>query len=195
MEKEKSEWDKWDRFDLIYCDPPRWYNKRDNKWTKFWWWAMGQYPLMKDKELLDMKDFIGKITKDNAIMFMWATMPRLDFAIELMQDRWFKYKTTSFVWVKTNRDWTYRVNPWYYTASNAELVLLWTKWGGGNLFKPNKTMIPQIIAEPIREHSRKPDITRERIEEMYPSLSKIELFARTTKEWWAARWNQTDLFI
>jgi hypothetical protein len=29
---------------------------------------------------------------------------------------------------------------------------------------------------------------------MYPSLNKIELFARTTKEWWTARWNQTDLF-
>ena len=43
-------------------------------------------------------------------------------------------------------------------------------------------MIQQIIAEPIREHSRKPDIARDRIEEMYPSLSKIELFARTTKE-------------
>jgi len=55
-------------------------------------------------------------------------------------------------------------------------------------------MIQQIIAEPIREHSRKPDITRDRIEEMYPSLNKIELFARTTKEWWTARWNQTDLF-
>ena len=45
---------------------------------------MKHYPLMKDDELRDMKDFIGKITKDNAIMFMRATMPRLDFAIELM---------------------------------------------------------------------------------------------------------------
>jgi N6-adenosine-specific RNA methylase IME4 len=62
---------------------------------------------------------------------------------------------------------------WYYSELSE---------GGGNLFKPSKTMIQQIIAEPIREHSRKPDITRERIEEMYPSLSKIELFARTTKE-------------
>ena len=48
---------------------------------------MKHYPLMKDDELRDMKNFIGEITKDNAIMFMWATMPRLDFAIELMQDR------------------------------------------------------------------------------------------------------------
>ena len=42
-------------------------------------------------------------------------------------------------------------------------------------------MIQQIVAEHIREHSRKPDTVRERIEEMYPNLSKIELFARETK--------------
>ena len=187
------------KFDLIYCDPPRWYNSRKtegerNNKTKFWWWAMKHYPLMKDKELLDMKPFIESISNDNCIMFMRATFPRLDFAIDLMKERWFKYKTAWFVRVKTNSDWSYRVNPWYYTASNSELVLLGTKWGGGWLFKPNKTMVNQIIAEPIREHSRKPDITRDRIELMYPSLSKIELFARTTKEWWTARWNQTDLF-
>lgn len=41
---------------------------------------------MKDKELLDMKDFIKDITKDNSIIFMWATPPRLDFAIKLMNE-------------------------------------------------------------------------------------------------------------
>jgi N6-adenosine-specific RNA methylase IME4 len=42
---------------------------------------------MKDKELLDMKEYIDKLSNDNSIMFMWATMPRLDFAIELMKSR------------------------------------------------------------------------------------------------------------
>ena len=42
---------------------------------------------MKDKELLEMKDFINQISNDNCIMFMWATPPRLDFAIKLMEER------------------------------------------------------------------------------------------------------------
>ena len=43
--------------------------------------------LKKDKELLNMKDKINELSEDNCVMFMWATMPRLDFAIELMKFR------------------------------------------------------------------------------------------------------------
>jgi hypothetical protein len=34
---------------------------------------------MKDKELIDFKSTIDEYSKDNCIMFMWVTMPRLDF--------------------------------------------------------------------------------------------------------------------
>lgn len=188
------------KYDLIYCDPPRWYNNRKTWWerknkTKFGGGASKHYSLMKDEELIKMKSFIENITKTNSIIFMRATPPRLDFAIELMQERWFNYKTIAFTRVKINSDWTYRINPWYYTASNCELVLLWIKWKNNGKFKPHKLMINQIVAEPIREHSRKPDTVRDKIELMYPSLNKIELFARTSPKWWDARWNQTDLFI
>lgn len=188
-----------EKYDLLYVDPPRWYNSRKTVWerndkTKFWWWAEKHYPLMRDKELLDMKDFIQQISEDNCIIFMRATMPRLDFAISLMEQWWFSYKTVAFTRVKTNRDWTYRINPWYYTASNIELVLIWIKWKNNWAFKPKRTMLNQIIAEPIRQHSRKPDSVRERIETMYSEQRKIELFAREKKEWWDVRWNQTDLF-
>jgi len=40
-------------------------------------------------------------------------------------------------------------------------------------------MINQVVATNIREHSRKPDEVRDRIDLMYPNLDKIELFART----------------
>jgi N6-adenosine-specific RNA methylase IME4 len=43
-------------------------------------------------------------------------------------------------------------------------------------------MINQIVAEKLREHSRKPDKVRENIETMYPDKSKIEIFARTQNE-------------
>jgi site-specific DNA-methyltransferase (adenine-specific) len=134
------------------------------------------------------------LSNDNSIMFMWATMPRLDFAIELMKSRWFEYKTVAFTWVKTNKDWTYRVNPWYYTASNIELVIVWIKWENKWRFKPAKTMINQIVAEWLREHSRKPDEVRARIELLYPNLDKVELFARTESKWRDVLWNEIDKF-
>lgn len=188
-----------EKFNLIYCDPPWWYNSRKAWWerkdkTKFWWWAMKHYPLMKDKELLDMKDFISEISEDNCIIFIWVTMPRLDFWIELMKHWGFKYKTVAFNWIKTNKDWSYRINPWYYTASNSEMVIIWIKGKNWGLFKPAKTMINQIIAEPIKEHSRKPLEVKHRIEQMYPELNKIELFARESTEWWNHWWNQINKF-
>ena len=184
---------------VIYIDPPWYYNSREslgerkNK-TKFWWWAMKHYPLMRDKELLDFKEKIDQISNENCIMFMWAAMPRLDFAIDLMKYWGFSYKTVWFTWVKTNKDWSYRVNPWYYTASNVELCIIWIKGKNNWLFKPAKSMINQIIAEPLREHSRKPDIVREYIEEMYPDKNRIEVFARTTSDNWNIYWNEIDKF-
>ena len=187
------------KHDIIYIDPPWHYNSRKSWWemkdkTKFWWGAEKHYPLMKDKELIEFKETIDEYSNDNCMMFMWVTMPKLDFWIELMKSWWFKYKTVAFTWVKTNKDWTYRFNPWYYTASNVELCIIWIKWKNWWLFKPAKAMLNQIVAEPLREHSRKPDIVRENIEIMYPKHSKVEIFARTQTKWWWVFWNQINKF-
>ena len=187
------------KYDLIYIDPPRFYNSRKTSWernnkTKFWWWAMKHYPLMKDKKLLLMKNKIQELSKEDCIMFMWVTMPRLDFWIELMKKRGFNYKTVGFTWVKINKDWSFRINPWYYTASNIELCIIWIKWKNWWKFKPAKTMIQQIITKPIQEHSRKPNIIRKNIDIMYPSLNKLEMFARTKTKWRDVRWNETNKF-
>jgi N6-adenosine-specific RNA methylase IME4 len=43
-----------------------------------------------------------------------------------------------------------------------------------------------VITAPRREHSRKPDEAYELIEQMYPELPKIELFARQRRNGWDA---------
>ena len=187
------------KYDLIYIDPPWHYNSKKSWWemkdkTKIWWGAEKHYRLMKDKELIEFKKTIDEYSNNNCIMFMWVTMPRLDFWIDLMKLWWFKYKTVAFSWVKTNKNWTYRFNPWYYTASNIELCIIWIKGKNNWLFKPAKAMINQIIAEPLREHSRKPDKVRENIEIMYPNHSKIEIFARTETEWWWVFWEEINKY-
>lgn len=186
-------------YDLIYIDPPWWYNFRKAWWernnkTKFGWGARKHYPLMKDNELLNFKNIIDNLTSKDCIIFMWATMPKLDFAIDLMKYWWFNYKTVAFTWVKINKNWGYRINPWYYTASNIELVLVGIKWKNWWKFKPTKSMINQIIAEPIREHSRKPDKIRENLDIMYPNLKKIEIFARCKSQGWDVYWNEIYKF-
>lgn len=180
-----------DQYQVIYADPPWHYNNRKtggerNDKTKFGGGAMKHYPLMPDADLLAMRPFIDSLADKNCALFMWATMPRLDFAIELLKGWGFRYATNAFTWVKHKKklsvsevlgdqmldhNWVY--GPGYYTASNVEVVLLGIK---GSM-PPVRKMTPSIITTERFEHSRKPILHCE-IDHMYPEAKKIELFAR-----------------
>lgn len=174
-------------YDIIYADPPWFYNsrkagnERNYLPTKFGGGAEKHYPLMKDTELLAMRPFVNEWANRNCALFMWATCPRLDSAIDLIKGWGFRYCTVAFVWEKVNRgngDTT--KNPGYYTASNAELVLL----GCRGSMRPQQPMIRQIVKGPREGHSKKPDEVRRRIEQMYPDARRVELFARQRYEGW-----------
>lgn len=187
------------KYNVIYIDPPWWYNSRKtggerNDKTKFGGGAEKHYPLMKDKELLAMRDFINSIADENCIMFMWTVPPRFDFAIELLKHWGFSYKTKGFCWEKINKDGSPRINPGFYTSSNTEDCVIAIKQKTAGFFKPKIPMLCQVIREPIREHSRKPDIVRKNIELMYPDYSRIEVFARQEFPGWQAWGNQVEKF-
>ena len=55
---------------------------------------------------------------EGCLLFMWATNPHLDQAIDLMKAWGFKWATVGFVWDKV------RVNPGFYTMSQCELCLI-----------------------------------------------------------------------
>ena len=68
----------------------------------------------------------------------------------------------------------------HWTRANAECCLLATKG------KPKRVSkgVHQVVYEPIREHSRKPDCVRDRIVELCGDLPRIELFARQKTDGW-----------
>ena len=45
-------------------------------------------------------------------------------------------------------------------------------------------IVHQFIISPIEQHSKKPDITREKIVELMGNVPRIELFARQKTEGW-----------
>ena len=67
-----------------------------------------------------------------------------------------------------------------WTRGNSECCLIGTKG------KPHRisTNVSQLIIQPIREHSRKPDIVRDKIVSLMGELPRIELFARQQVEGW-----------
>jgi len=170
------------KYNIIYADPPWFYNKRNpqNK-TRFGIGAEGHYSLMTKEELLALP--VENIAADNCALFLWATGPRLDLAIEIMADWGFAYRTIGFTWMKLNKSGKgLFFGTGYYTKHNAELCLLGIK----GKMKPISNKVSQAILEPLMQHSRKPDIVRCRIVELFGDLPRIELFARRRVEGWDA---------
>ena len=52
--------------------------------------------------------------------------------------------------------------------------------------------VHQFIISPIEEHSKKPDITREKIIELAGDLPRVELFARQKTPGWEVWGNEVD---
>lgn len=175
------------KFDVIYADPPWHYNGKmqydksstiqhngDLQKNVFISSASFKYPTLKTTQMMNLN--IQSITADDALLFLWTTNPHLSQAIELGQAWGFEYKTVVFIWDKMIH------NPGQYTLSNCELCLLFKH---GRIPKPRGARnIQQLLRSPRRSHSRKPDEVRKNIEKMFPSQTKIELFARSSHDGW-----------
>lgn len=165
------------KYNVIYADPP-WKYKT---WTEGGGTAEKHYPTMKLDDIIKMKDTIEKISDNNCILFLWVTFPCLLEGLKVMKEWGFTYKTCGFNWVKRNKKSnTFFFGMGYWTRANSELCLIGTK--GTIKRKSNKVF--QIIDTPIEEHSKKPDIVRDRIVELVGDIPRIELFARQTADGW-----------
>jgi len=89
------------------------------------------------------------------------------------------------VWVKD------KIGLGYFVRNQHELLLVATR---GDMPSPSPAnRQPSVIEAPRREHSRKPDEAYALIERMYPSLPKIELFARNTRSGWDPWGNEAEV--
>ena len=135
---------------------------------------------------------IKEITDVNCACFMWVTDSHLKEGIEVLEAWGFKYKTIAFVWLKKYASGSLCVNFAPHTLKSTEICLLGIKGSMGKLKKSNN--VRQLIEAERKEHSKKPNEARERINELYGSVPKIELFARMKSVGWDAWGNETDKF-
>ena len=166
------------KYQVIYADPP-WPEKGHYKTTKG---AKDHYNLMTWKELekLPVHDIVSP---DGCVLFLWCPYRHLPKALTVLDIWGFEYKTIGFVWVKVTKHKPTRLiyGPGYYTGSNTEPCFIATS---GRVPIPEIDGNKQVVIEPRRAHSQKPDEIAKRIEQMYKSLSKIELFARKKRKGW-----------
>ena len=86
-------------------------------------------------------------------------------------------------------DADYFIGMGYWTRANPELCLLATRGKPPRWAKD----VRRLVVERRREHSRKPDCVRARIERLVAG-PYLELFARETKPGWDCWGNQLALF-
>jgi len=135
---------------------------------------------------------VKELAADDCILFMWVTFPTLQEAFSVIEAWGFTYKTVAFAWVKQNRKTSslfWGMGHW--TRANVELCLLATKGAP----KRKSASVHQVIISPVEEHSKKPDIVRDRIIELAGDLPRIELFARQTAHGWDAWGNEVPCSI
>ena len=168
------------KYNIIYADPPWSY---DSGFLKRNW--DGKYNQMKPQEIYDLP--VQDITDDNCILFMWITYPKLLIGLQAMESWGFKYRSAAFTWVKRNKKadtWFWGMGHW--TRANAEVCFLGVKG------KPQResASVHSIVDERIQEHSKKPDVVRNKIVELCGDLPRIELFARQKVEGWDSWGNE-----
>lgn len=169
------------KYNIIYADPP-WQYKDKMKMRGVHGMIRGAESFYNTMSLEDIKRLpIADISEQNAILFMWITMPLLDKAIETMEAWGFKYKTCGFCWIKRTKNGKIHLGMGHYTRGNAELCLI-----GIRNRKPQfrTRSLSQVVESEIRKHSQKPDEVRAKIVELCGDLPRIELFARQYADGW-----------
>ena len=177
------------KYGVIYADPPWAFRNWSTKGTGRN--AISHYDCLDLAALASLP--VIDLAADDCALFLWATDPLLPRALKLIEASGFEYKTVAFYWVKLNaaakHDADFFTGLGYWTRANPEQCLLATRG------KPPRRAknVRRLVVEKRREHSRKPDCVRERIERLVAG-PYLELFARETKQGWNCWGNQVALF-
>lgn len=174
-------------FNIIHADPP---------WSFDNWSEKGEdrnpnqhYPTMGWEQIAALP--VGDLAARDCACFLWCVDPLLDRGFDVLRRWGFRFVTVAFTWAKrTSTDSHWHMGTGYYTRANPEICLLGMM---GNLSRKSAG-VRQLVVEPIREHSRKPDRIAADIEALFGPLPRIELFARTTRPGWTSWGNQVDKF-
>ncbi len=182
------------KYQIIYADPPWSYSDKGCSGA-----AAEHYDTMKIADIAQLP--VKEIADKDAVLFLWATYPKLEEAITLIKAWGFTFKSIAFQWVKLNKaaDKEKLEKALADTDSLEEALKAITffglgRWTRGNSEpcliavkgKPSRisASVGQLVFAPLGKHSAKPHIVREKITDLVGDLPRIELFARSSADGW-----------
>ena len=179
------------KYNIIYADPPWTFKTYSDKGKGKS--AENHYPCMNIDDIYNLP--VQNISDENCVLLMWVTYPLLKEGIKTIEEWGFTYKTCGFSWIKKNKnadifsDGGLFWGMGYWTRANNEICLLATKGKPKRLGKD----IHQVVVSKIENHSKKPDIIKDRIVELCGDVPRIELFARQKTKGWDVWGNEAPL--
>jgi N6-adenosine-specific RNA methylase IME4 len=151
-------------YGVLYADPP-WRFEPYSRETGMDRAAENHYPTMG----LDAIKSMTVPAADDCVLFLWATIPMLPQALEVMSAWGFAYKS-QFVWTKD------KIGPGYWVREQHELLLIGTR--GAVPAPAPGAQYASVQSAKRGEHSAKPFLFREIIDDYFPTVPKLEMFAR-----------------
>jgi N6-adenosine-specific RNA methylase IME4 len=150
---------------VIYADPPWRYEDppmgAGNRSIE------NQYPTMSHAEICALP--VYRVAAKDSILYLWAPSAHLFNAMIVMQTWGFDYKTC-MVWVKDVPGMG------YYARQQHETLLIGRRGDPG--VPDASTRINSVIEAPRGAHSVKPREFIDMIDQCWPGIRKLELFAR-----------------
>ena len=167
------------KYQIIYADPPWKQHKgglrkvRPNQTIKL---DYGTLSLTEISEILHRFDA--------SVLFVWTIDKYLHETENILND----YKLHArFVWDKENG-----VAPAFTVRYSHEYLLWFYKRPMLPIAKTQRGKYTTVLRERATKHSKKPYIARKMIEELYPNLLRIELFAREKTLGWDVWGNEVE---
>lgn len=175
-------------FQMIMADPPWSYEMRSE--AGYGRAPDAHYDCMAVEEIAALP--VAALAADNCLLWMWAVMPMLQQAMDVIAAWGFQFKTGGY-WVKTaktfRRDQKLAFGTGYILRNAGEPFLIATRGA------PSTTKaVRSVIMAPRREHSRKPDQAFAEAERLMPDARRIELFSRQPRAGWSNWGAEADKF-
>jgi N6-adenosine-specific RNA methylase IME4 len=162
------------RYAVIMADPPwqfiPWSDETGMDRAPENHYATSPLRAIKDRD-------IASISADDCVLFLWATVPMLHAALDVMAAWGFDYRSHC-VWLKE------REGLGYWFRNIHELLLVGVR--GKPPAPAQGRQWPSAFDANQGDHSEKPEEFYQLVEDYFPTVPKIELYARQRRAGWDA---------
>lgn len=186
-------------YEVLTADPPWSYTGQQDKWGA----AAKFYDTVTDEDLLSLP--MADLLDRRGVLLLWATCPRLDFAVDCIRGWGLHFRGVAFIWIKTRLDGepvgaqgvrasTVKPTCELVLEASHEMVLTASHVKKGRPMPLGSEKVVQTIFAPKGRHSEKPSEFRRRVEALYPNASRLEMFARSTVPGWDAWGDEAGVY-